>query len=168
MAYAILVIGEIVETKDPAGKIRVSTAPDAPVTMALRIILLIITFAAMVKDIFQIKMQRFRYFTKLSHYLEMAMHIMVILFLLPVNKILTKTHIGAGAFAVLYSWMTLIQYLKVVPVMGIYIIVVQTIFWTLMKGLSSEVNAVFSSLLETLSLEPFVLSLTPPFEDPLR
>jgi predicted alpha/beta hydrolase len=79
------------------------------------------------------KMQGFRYFTKLSHYLEMAMHIMVILFLLPVNETLTTTHIGAGAFAVLHSWMTLIQYLKVVPVMGIYIIVVQTIFWTLMK-----------------------------------
>ena len=63
----------------------------------------------------------------------MAMHILVYLFLLPVEEELSTAHIASGSIAVLYSWITLIQYLKVVPVMGIYIIVVQKIFYTLMK-----------------------------------
>ena len=76
-------------------------------------------------------MQGFQYFTKLAHYIEVAMRITVVVFLLSDSD--ESVQIGAGSFAVLYSWITLIQYLKLVPIMGIYIIVVQTIFWTLMK-----------------------------------
>ena len=63
----------------------------------------------------------------------MSMCILVYLFLLPVEEELSTAHIASGSIAVLYSWITLIQYLKVVPVMGIYIIVVQKIFYTVMK-----------------------------------
>jgi hypothetical protein len=63
----------------------------------------------------------------------MSMRILVYLFLLPVEEELSTAHIASGSIAVLNSWITLIQYLKVVPVMGIYIIVVQKIFYTVMK-----------------------------------
>ena len=78
-------------------------------------------------------MQRARYFTNLRHILEWIMRIMVLVFLLPVEDNLSPLHIACGSVAVLCSWLTLIQYLTVVPIMGVYIVVVQTIFWTLMK-----------------------------------
>lgn len=83
--------------------------------------------------VFQITTQGPRYFTSLAHVLDLTMRIMVIIFLLPVDDELSTLHIGCGSIAVLCSWTTLIQYLKVVPFLGTYIIVVQTIFWTLMK-----------------------------------
>ena len=78
-------------------------------------------------------MQRARYFTNLRHILEWIMRVMVLVFLLPVEDNLSTLHIACGSVAVLCSWLTLIQYLTVVPIMGVYIVVVQTIFWTLMK-----------------------------------
>ncbi|CAB4040323.1 Hypothetical predicted protein, partial [Paramuricea clavata] len=113
---------------------REGTPTNAPNVMALRIILLIITSGSVLKEIVQIKIEGIKcFFTNDSHYYEMAMRIFVYLFLLPVEEELSTAHIASGSIAVLYSWITLIQYLKVVPVMGIYIIVVQKIFYTLMK-----------------------------------
>jgi hypothetical protein len=54
-------------------------------------------------------------------------------FLLPVNEELTAKQIGCGAVTVMLSWANLMEFLKLVPVIGIYIILVQKIFWTLMK-----------------------------------
>jgi hypothetical protein len=54
-------------------------------------------------------------------------------FLLPVNEELTAKQIGCGAVTVMLSWANLMEFLKLVPVIGIYIILVQNIFWTLMK-----------------------------------
>jgi hypothetical protein len=55
------------------------------------------------------------------------------LYLLPVTQELTAKQIGYGAVTVMLSWTNLMQFLKVVPVIGIYIILVEKIFWTLMK-----------------------------------
>ena len=54
-------------------------------------------------------------------------------YLLPVEKALTPQQIGYGAVSVLLSWINLMQFLKLVPVLGIYIILVQKVFWTVMK-----------------------------------
>jgi hypothetical protein len=58
---------------------------------------------------------------------------MVMFYLLPVEKALTPQQIGYGAVSVLLSWINLMQFLKLVPVLGIYIILVQKVFWTVMK-----------------------------------
>ena len=86
------------------------------------------------------KIQGFRYFTIPAHYIEVAMRITVVVYLLPIEKELSLKHLSSASIAVLYSWITLIQYLKFVPVVGVYIIVVQRIFWTLLKV--CEVNRI--------------------------
>ncbi|CAB4030156.1 transient receptor potential cation channel subfamily A member 1-like [Paramuricea clavata] len=141
--YTTLVVGEvkqIIVVKEADGKNvtrhihkRESTSANAPNVMVLRIILLIITSGSVLKEIVQMKVQGIKYFTKVSRYYEISMRILVYLFLLPVEEEISTAHIASGSIAVLYSWITLIQYLKVVPVMGIYIIVVQKIFYTVMK-----------------------------------
>ncbi len=78
-------------------------------------------------------MQPFYYFTTTCHYYTLALFISVMLYLLPVNQELTAEQIGYGAVTVMLSWTNLMQFLKVVPVIGIYIILVEKIFWTLMK-----------------------------------
>ncbi len=78
-------------------------------------------------------MQPSHYFTTTCHYYRLALFISVMLYLLPVNQELTAKQIGYGAVTVMLSWTNLMQFLKVLPVIGIYIILVEKIFWTLMK-----------------------------------
>ena len=77
--------------------------------------------------------QRFEYFRHLRHYYRLGLFISVICYLLPVNDAITDKQIQFGAVAVLLSWVNLIQFLQLIPVLGAYIIVVHKVFWTLMK-----------------------------------
>ena len=77
--------------------------------------------------------QRFQYFCRLRHYYRLGLFISVICYLLPVNGAITDKQIQFGAVAVLLSWVNLIQFLQLIPVLGAYIIVVHKVFWTLMK-----------------------------------
>jgi hypothetical protein len=77
--------------------------------------------------------QRSHYFTYRRHYYRLALCIIVMCYLLPVEKALTPQQIGYGAVSVLLSWINLMQFLKLVPVLGIYIILVQKVFWTVVK-----------------------------------
>ena len=77
--------------------------------------------------------QRFQYFTVVYHYYRLALFVSVMLYLLPVNQEITANQISYGAVTVFLSWTNLIQFLKIVPVIGTYIILVEKIFWTLMK-----------------------------------
>ncbi|XP_028398166.1 transient receptor potential cation channel subfamily A member 1-like isoform X2 [Dendronephthya gigantea] len=140
MVYAVLVVGKVhprqrfeVENVRNDTHHRHGVAPTAPGIMLIRSVLLIIIFATVTKNIFQVKVQGLHYFKMPRHYFEIMLHVAVVMFLLPVTEELSLVQIGSGSFAVLLSWFTLIQFLKVIPVMGIYIIVVQKIFWTLMK-----------------------------------
>ena len=81
----------------------------------------------------QIIVERFHYFTSLRHYYRIAFYISVMLYLLPVTQAITVKQIGYGAITVMLSWINLLQFLKLFPVLGVYIIVVEKVFWTLMK-----------------------------------
>ena len=84
--------------------------------------------------LFQIMILRFYYFfTTPYHYYRIAFYVSVLSYLLPVNEAITAKQIGYGAVTVFLSWVNFIQYLKVVPVLGIYIILVEKVFWTLVK-----------------------------------
>ena len=85
---------------------------------------------------------RFKYFLHLRHYYRLALLISVTFYLLPVNAAITVKQLQFGAVTVLLSWVNLIQFLQLIPVLGAYIIVVQKVFWTLMK-----VRILFNGLL---------------------
>ena len=77
--------------------------------------------------------QGFKYFMQLKHYVQWTLFISVLMFLLPVNKKLTTTQRGSGSISVFFSWSILIQFLRIVPLVGVYILAVQKVFWTFMK-----------------------------------
>jgi hypothetical protein len=79
------------------------------------------------------KMQGFHYFTAPYHYYRIAFYISVMSYIFPINDEITERQLGYGAVTVLLSWSHLIQFLKVVPVLGIYIILVEKVFWTVVK-----------------------------------
>lgn len=83
--------------------------------------------------IFQMTVRRLYYFISLRHYYRLALVICVMFFLLPVNQALTPKQLGWCATTVLLSWLNLVQLLKLAPTVGIYIILVEKIFWTLLK-----------------------------------
>ncbi|XP_028398178.1 transient receptor potential cation channel subfamily A member 1-like [Dendronephthya gigantea] len=140
MVYTILALGKVDTSKRISGHYHHGVASTSSGMMLIRAILLIITFATVIKNLFQVRVQGLRYFKMPRHYLEIMLHVTVVMFLLPVTEELSLVQIGSGSFAVLFSWFTLIQFLKVLPVMGIYIIVVQKIFWTLMKVCANKID----------------------------
>ena len=77
--------------------------------------------------------QRLIYFKNPRHYYRLAVCITVLFYLLPVHKAIKPEQIGYGAVAVFLSWLNLMQLLKFIPVLGIYIILVQKVFWTLIE-----------------------------------
>ncbi|XP_028403676.1 transient receptor potential cation channel subfamily A member 1-like isoform X2 [Dendronephthya gigantea] len=107
--------------------------PDASEMMALRVIILTVAHLEMLKDILEIIVERFYFFTSIRHYYRIALYISIMLYLLPVNQAITVNQIQYGAITVMLSWLNLLQFLKLVPFLGIYIIVVENVFWTLLK-----------------------------------
>ena len=77
--------------------------------------------------------KRLEYFRHLRHYCRLALLFCVIFYMLPVNNAITEKQIQFGAITVLLSWLNLIQFLELIPFLGVYIIVVRKVFWTLMK-----------------------------------
>ncbi|XP_028403677.1 transient receptor potential cation channel subfamily A member 1-like isoform X3 [Dendronephthya gigantea] len=135
LTHVIFVVGQIGKNVTSNKLQRTSMKPNDPATFGLTIILLVVTFVALLKEVIQMRIQGFRYFTISAHYMEVVMRIIVVVYLLPIEEEVSLRHVSIGSIAVLHSWLTLIQYLKFVPVMGVYIIVVQRIFWTLLKVL---------------------------------
>ena len=81
----------------------------------------------------QVILAQIYFFTRKHRVIRVALYISVLPYLLPVNQNLSARQIGYGAVTVLLSWLNLIQFLQLVPFLGIYIILVQKIFCTLMK-----------------------------------
>ena len=78
------------------------------------------------------------------------MRFMIISYLLPVEDKISPTHITCGSFAILYSWTTLIQYLKLAPVVGLYIMVIQEIVGTLMKVCEARITRYYIFIREDI------------------
>lgn len=81
----------------------------------------------------QIIAERLRYFRDIYHWYRLAQIICVTVYLLHSSHNLAPTQIGFGAVTCLLSWVNVIQFLKLTPMFGIYVIVVEKVFWTLVK-----------------------------------
>ena len=73
----------------------------------------------------------------MSNYFEWMLYVCVFAFLFPVSHTKTVRQFGAAAMAVCISWCDLIWSLRRIPGVGIYILIVQEVFKTLLKVLSN-------------------------------
>ena len=55
------------------------------------------------------------------------------MFLFPVNEKTTGLQNRSGVISIFVSWIKLMQYLRMVPVLGVYILVILKVFRTVMK-----------------------------------
>ncbi|XP_046847838.1 transient receptor potential cation channel subfamily A member 1-like isoform X2 [Xenia sp. Carnegie-2017] len=112
---------------------RDNRAPNSSGLVVLRVVMLLIAFFSSIKESIQIIAERLRYFRDIYHWYRLAQIICVTVYLLHSSHNLAPTQIGFGAVTCLLSWVNVIQFLKLTPMFGIYVIVVEKVFWTLVK-----------------------------------
>ncbi|CAB4011341.1 Transient receptor potential cation channel subfamily A member 1, partial [Paramuricea clavata] len=71
----------------------------------------------------------------LNNVLEWTLYICTFVFLLPVNDTKSKSQIEAGAIAIFIAWINFIWFLRRLPKFGIYVILTQNVFFSLLKTL---------------------------------
>ncbi|XP_048241956.1 transient receptor potential cation channel subfamily A member 1 homolog isoform X2 [Haliotis rufescens] len=104
-------------------------------------------------EILQIYTSRSAYFTSLENYVEWVVFILSFLFLLDFNLCYAYTGFreewqwSLGAFALFFSWIDLVLYLKAFTSLGLYVIMFQLVCWTFLK-----VFVVFFCLLAAFAL----------------
>ncbi|XP_046851415.1 transient receptor potential cation channel subfamily A member 1-like isoform X2 [Xenia sp. Carnegie-2017] len=106
---------------------------NASAMIFLRVIMLIITFASLTKELVQIFVERFNYFKDFYHWLRLVLILCVIFYILPLRQELTTSEIGFGAIICLFSWTNFMQVLKLTPIFGLYLNLIEKVVWTLMK-----------------------------------
>ena len=77
--------------------------------------------------------QQLRYFAEITRYYKLVMLFSVTFYMFPVGDTLTVKQIAYGAVTVFLSWLNITQVLKLIPVLGVYIILVEKVFWSVAK-----------------------------------
>ena len=77
--------------------------------------------------------QQLRYFAEIGRYYKLVMLFSVMFYMFPVGDKLTVKQIACGAVTVFLSWLNIMQVLKLIPVLGVYIILVEKVFWSVAK-----------------------------------
>lgn len=78
-------------------------------------------------------MQRLRYFFQADHYVQWVLCVSVLLLLLPVEQKISRRQLGSGSVTVFLSWTMLLDFLRFMPGVGIYMWAIYKVLLTLMK-----------------------------------
>ena len=79
-----------------------------------------------------------------NNVLEWILYICTFVFLLPVNETKTKSQIEAGAIAIFIAWINFIWFLKRLPMFGIYVVLTNKVFMSLLKVIICLENSNYS------------------------
>ena len=100
------------------------------------VVVTITALARLLVEFLQLVKTHFRYFLDVENYVELVAYLSAIFFV---------SHFGTncwcprnwqwqlGAFAVFLAWINFIQFLKRVPMLGIYVLMFNSIFYTFLK-----------------------------------
>ncbi|XP_068728378.1 transient receptor potential cation channel subfamily A member 1-like [Montipora capricornis] len=105
------------------------------VAQGLQVWVAIITFIHLIKELFQVKVKKVRYFLELTNTLEWIGYISALIYVLPNCDCKLGMKQETGAIALFFGWMNLILFLRRLSAYGQYVIMLTTMFVTLLKVL---------------------------------
>ncbi|RDD43956.1 Transient receptor potential cation channel subfamily A member 1 [Trichoplax sp. H2] len=98
-----------------------------------QLIIFIFTIVNLITEAFQIWSQRLSYFLSLTNYIELFMYISAITFSFPPGREPDSGQWAIGSVNVCLTWCNLIVYLQRLPTFGIYVAMLQSVLFTIVK-----------------------------------
>ncbi|RDD41198.1 Transient receptor potential cation channel subfamily A member 1 [Trichoplax sp. H2] len=108
-----------------------------PYLSAYQIFVFVMTCICMGKECFQMHHKGLSYFSEISNFLEWALYLSTLYFMLPLYYVPLCLQIEMGAVAIFFAWFDLIIYLQRMKLgnIGLYVIMFNSVFVTVLKVL---------------------------------
>ncbi|XP_065826126.1 transient receptor potential cation channel subfamily A member 1-like isoform X2 [Oscarella lobularis] len=121
------------ETLYRASNGSLTTKPELPAyAKACQYLVIAFAVANIVKEITQIVQMKWKYFQDFTNYLELALYITTLLFVIPMGNVRDLYQYQMGAVAVFLAWMNFLLYLQRFEALGIYIVMFVEVVKTLL------------------------------------